>query len=175
MPMHRYWDANVFLEYFNKDSEEWKKDLCESVLRHAEMGRLYIVTSYITYVEVIRMKGEPRIPREQERKIRKFFEQEYIIPRILDRQIAELARQLIWDHNLDPKDAIHAAPALKLKIRYLDTFDNDLIKVNGRIGNPPITIALPPEMPSQGVFEFDEGENSETETDTGSSEEESVQ
>lgn len=154
----RYWDANAFLGYFNRKEPQSKKDRCESVLKAADNGKILIVTSYITYVEVIKIKGEDGIiiSKDNETMIREFFEQEYIVPRIVDRQISELARELIWTHNLNNRDAIHAATAVKLKIRFLDTFDEDLIRLSGVIGNPQILIAHPPLLEEQGELFHDE-------------------
>jgi len=133
-------------------------------LKAAEEGKILIVTSYITYVEVIKIKGEDGIviPKEKEKMVQEFFEQEYIVPRIVDRQISELARDLIWAHNVKPKDAIHAATAVKFKLKYLDTFDTDLLHLNGNIGDPQILIAYPPIVEEQQELfsdEHDEGDD----------------
>ncbi len=173
MPVQRrYWDACAFLGYLSKDGEEEKKDQCESVLRHAAAGKILIVTSYITYTEVIKLKGKTPIPQDQEQVIADFFENEYIVPRIVDRQIAELARKLIWDHNVKPKDAIHAATAVKLKIAYLDTFDGDLIALNGKIGSPQVLIAEPPLLGDQTEIEFDGSDEPDTSDDDDEPEDE---
>jgi len=138
----RYWDANAFLGWFN--DEAGRANLCENVLALAEEGKLLIVTSAITLTEVIRLEGKPRLKPEQEETIRKFFEREYIIVRNVDRVVAERARQLIWEHSfLRPKDSIHIATALELKIPILDTFDDDLLKLDGKLGNPVLRIGKP--------------------------------
>ena len=46
---------------------------------------------------------------------------------MLTRQLAEAAWDLVWDHDIDPKDAIHVASALAAKVDVLNTFDGDLI------------------------------------------------
>jgi predicted nucleic acid-binding protein len=62
----------------------------------------------------------------------------------VDEFIAEQARELIWNHSyLQSKDAIHAATALNMEIPVLDTFDSDLLKLDRRIGNPPLIIGQP--------------------------------
>jgi predicted nucleic acid-binding protein len=98
----RYWDSNVFLGWFNGESE--KVVQCEGILDAAEAGKLEIVTSAWTLTEVIKKKGEKPIPRSSEQLIRDFFEQPYIIIREVDRLVAERARDLIWSHNLKGPD-----------------------------------------------------------------------
>ena len=137
----RYWDSNAFLGWLNDEKDKVGK--CEGVLAAAEDGRIEIVTSAITLTEVIRLKGEKPIPKEKEQTIRDFFEQPWILIREVDRFVAEDARQLIWAHGVKPKDAIHLATALRLKLSTFDTFDGDLIALSGRLGNPRLTIGHP--------------------------------
>jgi hypothetical protein len=72
-----------------------------------------------------------------------FFEQPWILVRDVDRFIAEDARHLIWAHGIKPKDAIHLATALRLKLSVMDTFDDDLIALSGKLGNPRLSIGHP--------------------------------
>lgn len=72
------------------------------------------------------------------------FEQEYIVPIAVDRYVAELARNLLWDHKtLRPQDAIHIASAIKAKVIIFDTFDDYLIGLTGTVGEPPLVIGKP--------------------------------
>jgi predicted nucleic acid-binding protein len=143
----RYWDANAFLGWLNDEPD--KVDECESVLAAAEAGKAQIVTSALTLTEVIKMKGKPRLTKDSEEKIKAFFENDFIVVRDVDRFIAEKARDLIWNYSgLHPKDAIHVATAVMLKMNVLDTFDGPLIKLSGKIGSPKLTIARP-HMPYQ--------------------------
>jgi predicted nucleic acid-binding protein len=146
----RYWDSDVFLGWLMNDPE--KAPSCQGVLAQAEAGRVQIVTSALTLTEVIRLKGHARLPRESEDKIRDFFEHDWIVVRDVDRFIAEEARELVWSRNVQPKDSIHLATALSLKLSEFDTFDRDLHKLNGKLGNPPLTIASP-NVPYQSEIE----------------------
>lgn len=71
-----------------------------------------------------------------------------------------MARSLIWDYNVRPKDSIHVATAIKAKVPILDTFDEGLIKLSKKIGNPPLIIN-PPNIPYQHDIEilFEKNEN----------------
>jgi predicted nucleic acid-binding protein len=137
----RYWDSCAFLGYLSNEAD--KADKCEAVLSAAEEGKLDIVTSALTLTEVIKTKGGPALPKDQEQKIRNFFEHSWIIVREVDRFIAEQARDLIWAHGLKPYDAIHLATALNLKLSVMDTFDGDLIKLTSKLGNPRLAIGHP--------------------------------
>lgn len=137
----RYWDANAFLGWLNGESD--KVVQCQSVLDAAEEGRVDIVTSALTLTEVIKLKGAKPIARDKEDAIRAFFENPYIIVREVDRFVAEDARELIWAHGIEPKDAIHLATALRLKLTVMDTFDDQLIKLSNKLGKPPLVIGHP--------------------------------
>lgn len=138
----RYWDSNLFLCWLNK--EQGHHDKCKGVLDLAEKGKIEIVTSALTIAEVIYLKGHPKITKEKSDNIINFFKQDYIILINVDRQIAELARELIWENSsLKPYDATHAASAIYAKVKRIDTFDDDLIKLDNKIGTPPIRIGQP--------------------------------
>ena len=91
-----------------------------------------------------------------------FFRHERIVVRELDRFIAKDARALVWNHNVKPKDAIHLATALKrdLAIEQLDTFDEPLIALSGKLGEPPLIIGKPNMESALPLFENDPGEDS---------------
>ena len=138
----RYWDADAFLGWLKEEAD--KVNDCREVLEEAEAGRILIATSAITLTEVIKMKKKVPIEREHAQKIKEFFQQEFISVRNVDRYIAEKARDLIWDYSfLKPKDSIHVATAVRFEIPLLNTFDGDLIKLSGKIGNPPLIIERP--------------------------------
>lgn len=142
-PMQRYWDACCFLGWFNKEND--KVEYCRGVLQLAEKGKVNIITSAITFVEVIKIKGEQPIKKEKEEKIKAFFENEYIKVRDVDRFIAEYARELIWQFpHLHPYDSIHLATALWHNVTVMNTFDKpDLIDLSEKVGKPLLKICKP--------------------------------
>lgn len=138
----RYWDSEAFLAWLKE--EPGKVDDCRAILREAEAGRILIVTSALTLAEVIKLKHRTPIEKEHAEKIRAFFKNSYISIRNVDRFTAEKARELIWNYPpLQPKDSIHIATALQYKLTLLNTADEDLLKLDGRLGNPPLRIAPP--------------------------------
>jgi len=144
---HRYWDSSVFLAWLKPEPEKAEK--CKGVIQLAEKGDLKILTSAITLTEVIKLKGAPKLEEKQEEAIRLFFQNDFLIVRNLDHFVGEYARNLIWKYShLKPKDSIHLATAHLHRIEFLDTFDDDLIKLDGLITNPNIKIG-PPNVSSQ--------------------------
>jgi predicted nucleic acid-binding protein len=147
----RYWDANCFLGWFLAEPD--KVEACKPVVEAAEAGEIQIVTSAMTLTEVIKLKGHPSLPAAQEETIRLFFENPFLIIVNVDRLVGEYARQLIWQHSvLKPKDSIHIATAALSKIPTLDTFDGDMISLDGLIGNPAVRIGHPHMVRQQEMF-----------------------
>ena len=138
MVTHRYWDACCFLGYLK--AEDDKIVQCEAVIDEAQEGKLIIVTSAITLAETLYLvKGQKPVPAEIRDKVQGFFQNDYIYLAEVDRKIGEMAQEVVWDHGIKPKDAIHVATALrvgeKIPITQLDTFDNPLIQHSGKIDN----------------------------------------
>jgi hypothetical protein len=50
---------------------------------------------------------------------------------------------LIWSQGVDPKDAIHLATAIRLRLPCMDTFDDKLIGLTGKLGIPKLIIGHP--------------------------------
>jgi predicted nucleic acid-binding protein len=139
-----YWDANVFHALFGK--EAGREEVCAKIESYARQGILQIYTSTATFVECVWIKGVPnRLEPKHEALISKYFQHKFLRPIVCDRQIAESARSLIWQFypGLKPKDAIHLASALFIGVDVLQTYDNDLLKLSGKVGNPPLKIEQP--------------------------------
>lgn len=153
---YRYWDSNAFLGWLAGETD--KVPYCRPVLEAAQTGNLMIVTSALTIAEVLWLKGQQKIAPSQAKKIEDFFRHRWIVVREVDRFIAEDARQLVWDKNVKPKDAIHLATALRqdVVLDQFDTFDHGLIKLSRALGDPPLVIgypSLPPKLPFEAPDE----------------------
>jgi len=136
--INHYWDAGVFVAYFN--GEKGRVEIIEELLDEAEAGRVSIITSSFTLVEVIKLKGSKPLNKKDEKTLSEFFDHAYI--RLVDatRDVCESARRLIWKYPaLKPKDAVHLASALAFSKRaYLDaifSYDGDFICLNGVLTN----------------------------------------
>lgn len=150
-PRARYWDAGPFIAWLKQEERDDRVGQCEPVIRAAETGQILLVTSSISLVEVVKLdeKGaKVNIGKEAEAKIAGFFRQPYISIRDYDFRTGELARDLIWEHDLSTRDAIHAATALRWRMTQMDTFDGGLLALDGRLGSPTIRITRP-DLPQQ--------------------------
>ncbi|VXD24727.1 Similarity [Planktothrix serta PCC 8927] len=154
-----YWDACTFLAVLK--NEEDKIQECVSVLKAAQNEQVMIVTSALTFIEVVRLeKRNPKLPKEVEEKIRNFFKHKWIYIYDVNRTVGELARELMWEYEaLKPKDATHVATAILAKVNVLDTFDDYLINLSGKIGNPSLVIKRPFFEIQLDLFDTDTFEN----------------
>jgi predicted nucleic acid-binding protein len=131
--------------------EPGKTDLCAGTLKRADLGEVIIFTSALTIAEVLWMRGAPMIPQDKADIVRKFFRRSYFRVRNVTRAVAENAQDLVWMQGVRPKDAIHIATALDASALALETFDGELLKKSGAIGNPPLLIRRPI-APAQGTL-----------------------
>ena len=136
-----YWDSDAFLGVLMNEPD--KAPGCKKVIEEAKSGKLTIVTSTLTLAEVLWIRGKPRVPPDRNQVVSDLFAHEWIALRELDRHIAESARGLVWEENVRPRDAIHVASALDARVGELNTFDGQLLGLDGRVGNPPLTIRKP--------------------------------
>jgi len=138
----RYWDSSCFLGWLKE--EEDKVEECRGVISAAENGDIKIFTSAFTMVEVLFLNRNNPIPQEDSERVRAFFENDYILLVTLDREIANVAQDLVWNYGVPYRDAPHLASALQVAVEIVDTFDDTLIQnFNNRIGTPPLRIGRP--------------------------------
>lgn len=139
-----YWDSDAFLRVingeedraFNADSENARKilDSCQDVWSQAQKGVIHIVTSTLTVAEVIHKNSTPKLDPKHRKEINNFFLRSFISLKPLTREIAELARDVVWDNNIKAKDAVHVATCAHFKIEELHSIDlskHGTIKING--------------------------------------------
>jgi predicted nucleic acid-binding protein len=122
-----YWDSDAFLALLNGDKTASEMQGCLDVWTLGQKGLIHIVTSTLTVAEVIHMKGTPKLDPTKRHLVSNFFRQHFISLKPLTREIAELARDVVWDSNIRPKDAVHVATAGYYKLRELHSFDGNLV------------------------------------------------
>ena len=139
-----YWDSDAFLALINEDKSSAELAGCNDVWAACEKGLLHIVTSTLTTAEVIHKKGTPKLDPEKRHSVSNFFRQDFISQKPLTREIAELARDVVWDSNIFPKDAIHVATCAFYKIRSFHSFDGNLVgKKTIKVNDFVINISYP--------------------------------
>lgn len=149
-----YWDANIFHALFK--AEAGRVDACARVEKAAREGKVEIYTSAATFVECVWIKAKPpKLSKQDEEKIQRYFMHRFIRVINCDRQIAEAARNLIWQFpHLLPRDAIHVASAISQQVDVMHSYDNDdLVVLSGKIGSPPLKICHPGEEGSEFKLE----------------------
>jgi len=104
---------------------------------------MLLVTSALTLAEVLYLRGRPPISKARKEIVVDFFKNDYIAVRNVTRHVAELARELVWDQGIKPKDAVHVATALEARLPLMNTFDRTLLKKSPIAGSPQLVIAQP--------------------------------
>lgn len=125
-----YWDSDVFLALINEDKSAQEMQGCNDIWAACEKGLVHIVTSALTTAEVIHKKGTPKLDPSKRVLVGNFFRQDFISQKPLTREIAELARDVVWDSNIHPKDAVHIATCAFYRIREFHSFDGGLLGKN---------------------------------------------
>ena len=136
--MRRYWDSDVFLGWLNREPE--RHSICEAIIEDAKSGRCEIATSTITFAEVhyVRNSNESRAQIEA---IEDLFDYSWVKAIDLDRIVARLARDLLFEfastEGLKPPDAIHLASAMQARslgrIEVFETWDGGLIHIGTQL------------------------------------------
>ena len=142
-PEHRCWDSVCCLGWLKNEPD--KVPACQAVLDLVDAGKVEIVVSTLAVAEVLWLRNHERIPREDKETVRAFFRRSTFLIASVDLATAELAQELVWDYGVKPKDAIHVATALLLRCVSLDTFDEGLWKLDGKLGDIPKLRIGPPE------------------------------
>lgn len=138
-----YWDSCCFISFL--EGEERGRDLV-GIIQRAQRGELKIITSALTLTEVLGNKGATP---EKRLKIKEAMSSDNGILFVdLNEHLAKDARDFIWSHDYHnhSKDAVHIATALYYShVKRLDeihSFDDDLLKFDGKLGVPIIKPSL---------------------------------
>lgn len=159
-----YLDSNFYFDYLITNRREHA--VAKRVVDAWKAGEVEIATSALTIAEVLYVKiddGSARmmIDRSREPDILDLFQQ-YGARRFklveLDRRTAESARQIVWDHGIHPKDAIHVASALKARCPAMFTRDKKLRNASGKLGGQPKLQITVPVWMVQTSLEIDEAQ-----------------
>ncbi len=129
----RYWDSSCFLAWLKEEKDRVSQ--CGQVLDLVQCGKIELVTSTLTVAEVIQVKKKDKLPKGKRSNVEDLFNRPSIKMTALSLPIAIKARDVVWDHGIDPKDAVHVATAIVRKAKILETFDKDLISRGNSIGS----------------------------------------
>ena len=139
-PTRIYWDSCAWIAYIAKETAiplngggtENRFAMCESVLKAAREGEYEIVTSCFTLAEVCK---SPEVTDSPIDNLPAFFEHSYILTVPVDLSIGRKAQHMQASGliSLKPPDAIHLASAQRAEVEELNTFDGNILKLNGTI------------------------------------------
>ena len=137
-PKRLAWDSCAWISYIQQEkvvlkdgSSEDRGAMCRPVLQAAEKGDVEIVVSSVALVEVICKNKDASI---NDQKIRDYFDNDYILLVSADKDVCDLARQLMLASHagLRPADAIHVATACISNADELHTVDDKLLDLDSR-------------------------------------------
>lgn len=121
---------------------------CRHIIDQASRGTVEIATSTLSITEVCK---HPNSDMDDD-QLSDFFRNEYILLASVDRHVATYARSLMRKKlsGLKPPDAIHLATAVVSRSLEFHTFDERLLKLDGRIeglDGEPLKVCKPHQPP----------------------------
>jgi predicted nucleic acid-binding protein len=157
-PPRVYWDACAWIAYIAEETNvpvgngqfENRFRMCDAILKAASRGKFEIVTSCFTLAEVCKLDAVKRSPVDN---LPAFFERSYILTVPVDFAIGRHAQNMQTSGliKLKPPDAVHLASALRANVDQINTFDHEILKLNGtleRRDGTPMKIIKPGLDPS---------------------------
>ena len=160
-PFRPYWDANIFISSIQRTPG--RVEVIDDIKRMVKENRLLVVTSSIVMTEVIKWDDETGLDLDVVmKKIRDYLENPWITRRFVDNAIAERAGQLRRRFKLKGMDAIHLATAWRYEVDVLQTYDEDLLKLDGSLSFEKKADKLKiryPEVPDKSYPLFENAED----------------
>ncbi len=142
-PERRLWDSSVIIAYLA--GEPAYADTIPAIIEQARAGNVLLLVSVFATIEVAYLRGVDNVDAEE--AISDFFRRDFVVPVAIDERVSAIARRLIraYEPNpgLKPPDATHLATAVVWDIPVVETTDPDLLRLDGREGQPPIVVRHP--------------------------------
>ena len=135
-PRRIYWDACVWIAMIQREKIQVgasdRDTLCRAVIVEAKSSKIEILTSTLSLAEVCKSQ---QVRATADDELSAYFENDYILLMNVDRMVGEHARQLMTtgSSGLKPADAIHVASAVLGQASEMHTFDDKMLKLDGRI------------------------------------------
>ncbi|MGB0560228.1 MAG: type II toxin-antitoxin system VapC family toxin [Spirulinaceae cyanobacterium] len=156
-PFH-YLDSGVFSGFLNGQAEPENFIECDSIIKAAEDGIIRACTSAFTMGEVVYIKAEPGKEQYsvevQEQIISLLLGSVWLERVAFEPDTAEINRYLLRQYGggggkkaLQPYDSVHLATAIRMKVDYFDTIDDQLIK------RLPESVSFPPRYPKPVIIQ----------------------
>lgn len=151
-----YLDSCVFSGFLNGVAEPNNFAECEAVIRAAEAGFIKAYTSAFTMAEVVYIRPapdqQPLAIESQEEIIFQLFSSTWFERVAFEPEMAEINRYLIRQYGegkrgLKPYDSVHIATAIRTKVDFFNTVDNELIQ------RLPNSVNYPPRYPNPVIIQ----------------------
>lgn len=128
------WDTSVFISWLRGDEGEDRDRDIRSVVERVEAGDYKMVVSTLLYVEVL----EKDMPEGAMEQFKKFIQNRAMVSIVaVDIRVARKA-QMIRDtlrkkgESVSTPDAVHIATAIVSEAQFFHTFDDRLLRLNGK-------------------------------------------
>lgn len=145
------WIATIIQEQatLKGGGTEDRARLCNHAIDLASRRQLEIATSGLSLAEVCK---DDKVKGEDRDTLADFFRNEYILIVPVDRFVGTLGRELMQSghEGLKPPDAVHLATAIIAEASEFHTFDDKLLRLDGKIGRTDgglLRICKPPPPP----------------------------
>jgi predicted nucleic acid-binding protein len=140
-PKRIAWDSCTWIAHIQREKllaadgttvTEDRGAMCRPVLAAAERGALEIVVSALSLVEVLSRNRSAGI---DDKTVRDYFDNDYILIVAVDKQVADRARNLMLAGHpgLKPLDAVHLATACIANADEFHTFDAGLLALDSQL------------------------------------------
>jgi len=144
-----YFDSCVFLAWLKGESD--RVAVIHQLFDEARDDKLKILISTLTMAEVLNLQTyKSPIPVAQREQVRALFHHPWIVPKAVNRRIAELSQDLVWEYGVNPKDGIHVATAMIYEVCFFYTYDEGLLKKGILTTSYGKVIITKPKPPIQG-------------------------
>ena len=142
-PERRVWDSSTILAYLGGETDFGVA--MEGIVELARQGNIQILVSTLATIEVAYLRGLDSDVSED--IIVDFFNRDFVIPIAIDARISAVSRGLVRKYGrhlgLGPHDAAHLATSIVWNVPVLEAVDSDLLQLDGREGQPPISVRTP--------------------------------
>jgi predicted nucleic acid-binding protein len=162
-----YWETSVFISWLKGGVDRTPEEMqgIEITANKMAVGRVQLVTSVITEIEVL----ESKFTKEQQEKIKVVLRNPNNCIQVnVDPMIAHLAKSYREKFGLKTPDAIHLATAIRAKCEEFHGFDDHHLELNEKqefsgliIRKPPFDAPLFETFYPSALPEFNGGEDKE--------------